>query len=439
MIFENTILALLSLKANKMRALLTMLGIIIGIASVIAIVTIGNALTTNVSNNLSSFGTNNISLRVQEKSRLSTSKQPGNLLAIPNVMPGGNTRTRQGVQSKPEELDLISDNMINEFQKKYSNEILDISLEHSVGNATAKDKDLYANINVLGVNSGYFSANNITMLDGRKISQNDLDKLRNVVVVSDKFINNMFVDGINPIGQQVKVYKTSVIELYTIIGIYKYEQSNFSTPSTASEEDLTTNFYIPVTTSKQDLLSKNYQSVTVVAKPETDVIKFTLTINDYFKDVYKNNDTWNISATSSESMLENITSSLDSIKWSIAGIAFISLIVGGIGIMNIMLVSVTERTREIGTRKAMGAKNFHIRYQFVTEAIIISGIGGILGVLVGSSIGVVASNLMNVPVKISLFVSLLSVCFSMLIGIFFGYYPANKAAKLDPIEALRYE
>ena len=290
------------------------------------------------------------------------------------------------------------------------------------------------------MNQDYIIANNLTLLDGRFISQSDMDNARGVAVVSDKFVNNLFPNGADPIGQLVKIFKSNTIELYTIIGVYKYEAGvmgmNFQT---ASDQDLSTGFYIPDTTAKIDSLSKNYQNITVVASGGTDVIDFSATLDKYFSEIYKNNAAWQANVSNMESQIETIMSTLGTISMAIAFIAGISLLVGGIGIMNIMLVSVTERTREIGTRKALGAKNFHIRLQFVSESIVISGIGGFIGIVLGTTIGAVISSFLNAPVTLSTTVIAVSVLFSMVIGVFFGYYPANKAAKLDPIEALRYE
>lgn len=140
-----------------------------------------------------------------------------------------------------------------------------------------------------------------------------------------------------------------------------------------------------------------------------------------------------------ESAVASMTSMIDTVSIAIAVIAGISLLVGGIGVMNIMLVSVTERTREIGTRKALGAKSAYIRIQFIVEAVIICFAGGLIGIVVGLILGAAGASLLGYPATTSLTVILLSVSLTMIIGVFFGYYPANKAAKLDPIEALRYE
>ena len=418
MIWENVSLAFSSLKSNKMRALLTMLGIIIGIMSIIAILIIGDAMTSTVSTNLSTLGANNIIVSIRERSAT-------------------NTRASNSALT-PESDDLITDQMISDLKSSLKNDIDGISLSHSGGVAQARDGDLYANVSITGVNADFTKANNVTMLSGKFITDSDVADTNQSAVVSDKFVNNMFPDGSEPIGKQVKVYKSSSIELYTIVGVYRHEQMSFG-GSMASDKDTTTTLYIPVSTARQNLVEKNYTNLTVVALRNDDMAMLTNKIQLYFDSIYANNALWSASAFNMTSMLDTIEETMGTISTSIAIIAGISLLVGGIGVMNIMLVSVTERTREIGTRKALGAKNFHIRFQFVTEAIIIALIGGIIGLLLGIATGAVITSVFGVPLVISPLTTVACVLFSMAIGVFFGLYPANKAAKLDPIEALRYE
>lgn len=163
------------------------------------------------------------------------------------------------------------------------------------------------------------------------------------------------------------------------------------------------------------------------------------TVGDFFASYYTYNDSWTVSASSISNLVESMTEMLNTVSLGISAIAAISLLVGGIGVMNIMMVSVTERTREIGTRKALGAPASAIRMQFITESVILCLIGGVIGVVLGIAAGVGLSTLMQVPGKPTISSIVVAVGFSMAIGVFFGYYPANKAAKLDPIEALRYE
>ena len=158
-----------------------------------------------------------------------------------------------------------------------------------------------------------------------------------------------------------------------------------------------------------------------------------------FASYYTRNDSWTVSASSLASLLDSMTSMLSTVSLGISAIAALSLLVGGIGVMNIMMVSVTERTREIGTRKALGAPASAIRMQFITESVILCLIGGFIGIVLGLALGTVLSNVVGYAAKPSIAAILIAVGFSMAIGVLFGYYPANKAAKLDPIEALRYE
>lgn len=425
MIWENITLAASSLRANKTRALLTMLGIIIGIASVIAIVGIGSAIKASVNSSLTSFGAANITIGVQERGK----KNLGEEDLIGEAAIVGKT---------PASADLLTDQMIAEFRTRFQEVIQGVSISYSGGNATARDKDLYANVAITGQNEDYTKVNNLKLVAGRGISQQDLNDIANVAVVSDKLVENMFPAGMNAIGQTIKIYNPKSIDLYTIIGVYKFAQDGMF-GGTASDKDMQTSLYIPLTTAKKDVLEKNFQSFTVVAKADEDINGLTKRFQQFFDGVYANNRDWKATAFNMTSMLDTMTSMLNKVTAAVAVIAAISLIVGGIGVMNIMLVSVTERTKEIGTRKALGAKTFHIQLQFLIEAVIVTVTGGVIGIVLGLGLGALVSMVMGVGVSASLPMILLSFLFSMAIGLFFGLYPASKAAKLDPIDALRYE
>ena len=444
MVFENISLAIKALLSNKMRSVLTMLGIIIGIASVITIMTIGDAMTESVNSAFAAFGTGNINVSVREQSAINRSGQiqTHGGMGVFTFTGGGRTLFA------PEDYELISDVMIEEFREAFPNEVAGVVLTHQGDQGTVRDGDLFANISVTGTNHDYLIANNLTLLSGRFLSDSDLEEMRTVAVVSDRFVNNMFPDGRDPLGEQIAVYLRTSIELFTIIGVYRHEPMGFGAFAMGppvSDQDIRTSMYIPITTARRDIRGNNHRTMTVVAARGVDVIEFTDTIIDYFADVYRYNHTWGVDATNMESFLEEAMAALNAIAIAVAAIAAISLLVGGIGIMNIMLVSVTERTKEIGIRKALGAKNKHIRLQFITESAIISAIGGIIGATIGTLLGLAAIPLFamlmetEMELVISWGVIFISVAFSAVIGMFFGYYPANKAAKLNPIDALRYE
>ena len=185
--------------------------------------------------------------------------------------------------------------------------------------------------------------------------------------------------------------------------------------------------------------SGTYKISFTVSVGQSSTLQTFYIVGDYFASYYTYNDSWTVSASSLSILLDSMTEMLASVSLGISAIAAISLLVGGIGVMNIMMVSVTERTREIGTRKALGAPGSAIRMQFITESVILCLIGGAIGILLGIAAGLGLSAAMQVSGKPSLASILVAFGFSMAIGVFFGYYPANKAARLDPIEALRYE
>ena len=419
-LYENILLAISGLRANKMRALLTMLGIIIGIGSVIGIVMVGDSMTNSMTSSLQEMGANTVQISLQQRE-----SENGTSYSV-----------------YMDEEDYINDEMIEAFLQDYGDVVESVSLQESMGSGRVTEGHRYANVSISGVNSGYQSANHLTMLGGRFIGDKDNKGVKNVAVVSDRLVNNMFGQGQNPLGKEIKVNCGKEQYTFTIIGVYQYEQNAMMAMmgAAASDADITTDLFIPIQTEwKLTGTIEGYYYINVMTKQGTDSRALAQDFQDYFNRFYTRNQDFQIMAISLDSVIDQYASMMGTVQVAIAVIAAISLLVGGIGVMNIMLVSVTERTREIGTRKALGAKNSAIRMQFIVGSVSICLIGGIIGIIFGMLLGYAGASLLGFPAHPSVDAILIAVCFSMAIGVFFGYYPANKAAKLDPIEALRYE
>ena len=420
-LFDNIRLAFSSLWANKLRALLTMLGIIIGIGSVIAIVTLGDSLTGSITDSLQGFGINNITVSLQRKSE-------------DDETTGG--AVRMFGMENPSSEDLFTNAMIEEFRTAYPDEIYAIALSQSLGSGQVQQDDTTVQVTAMGVNEEYALANNVNLLHGRFVK--DSDGERQIAVVSDVFCESVFgTSGASVLGQEFELSVNGQLLRFYVAGVYEYDDDGFVS---MTGSDPVTELYLPLEAAQK--LSggeTGCQSFTVVASTDTDTTAFLEQVESFFASFYTRNESYTATASSMESMLEEMTGMLNTVKLAISAIAAISLLVGGIGVMNIMLVSITERTREIGTRKALGAPGFAIRMQFITEAVVICLVGGALGVALGVGLGAAGAGLLGYAAKPGLTAIGLAVGFSMLIGVFFGYYPASKAAKMDPIDALRYE
>lgn len=415
---ENSKVALEGLRLNKMRTFLTMLGIIIGISSVIAIITIGDSMANTVNQGLDSFGSLSIMVNVTPRESFSW----------------------EDYSTK----DALKKDDIEQMKTRFQDRIDSIVFEGPSVPASLSQGRKKAKIRVSSVSPGMSKVLNINMITGRFLADFDVNEEREVAVISDSVVEKLFNGETKKVlGTMLTVDTGSQSNTYTIVGIYKYEPINFGVLGGQGDDD-PTDFYIPYSVGSRQYGSANrdegFFSFLVVAKERDDISSLSSDMETFFNDrQYANNDKFKVRSQTFESQLNQVTQIMSTIQLAIGGIAAISLLVGGIGVMNILLVSVTERTREIGIRKALGATYRDIRGQFITESVIICIIGGIFGILLGSLVGYLVSLVLKAPTLPSIPAILIAVGFSMAIGIFFGYYPASKAAKLNPIDALRYE
>lgn len=430
LIWENSKLAIKALFNNKMRSLLTMLGIIIGIGSVIAIMTVSSSLTTSITDTFADMGANNVTVGVQKQSEEEETRQNGLKFGV----------SQRSVTM--DEDDRITNAMLQAVKEEYAEEVNSISLEETVGSGTVQQAEASANIRLTGINKDYFNANALTLLAGRYLTEKDVSGNKRVIMVSNKVVENVFDGDIqSALAQSIQVVINNKFYRFYIAGVYQYEEDSASFSSEDSD-NVTTAAYIPITTGKEMLhTDEGYENFTIVTNPDIeDVSAFADEVEVYMNQkYYAANDKYKVHTMTMSSITSSMNSMVETVSVAIAFIAGISLLVGGIGVMNIMLVSITERTREIGTRKALGAKNSSIRMQFIIESVILCLIGGLLGIAAGFVLGAAAASVLGYAAAAPMAAILGSVVFSMVIGVFFGFYPANKAARMNPIEALRYE
>jgi len=383
-------MALKSIASNKIRTALTMLGIIIGVSAVIVMVSIVQGQTKQITEQLQNMGTNLINL---------------------SIVGRGSTRR-------------IKEDDLFKFAEANS-DIIECIAPSITGSVTVKAGNKNVTTSLEGTNEAYETVRNTKVQEGRFINALDVERRQKVALIGT-YIQKELFDSVNPIGQQIKING----DIYTVVGVLEAKSNS----SAQSADD---KVIIPYTTAKRLLRNAIVSSYSVQAKtPETVEAAMTALQNFLYK-IFNNDNLFRI--FNQADMLERVNETTRSMALMLGGIAGISLLVGGIGIMNIMLVSVTERTREIGIRKAIGAKRRNILTQFLIEAIVVSCLGGIVGILFGIVLTYVVGNAISIPSSPSVVTMLISFFFSVFVGIFFGYYPASKASKLNPIEALRVE
>lgn len=382
-------ISLASVWSNKMRSFLTMLGIIIGISSVIVLVGIGEGTKKQVTDQIEKLGTNLITVSIT-----------GNRTAA------------------------ITEQELNDLKAKPG--IKEIAPALTQGNVNIKAGDTSATTSLEASTPVYAEIRKIEVSSGRFINDRDVKNRFKVAVIGTETASNIF-GTTNVVGKTMYV---NGIE-FTIVGVLQSQ----GTSAAGSSDD---RIIVPLSTAERLLKTTKIKTFYIEAQ-DKDKVSEAMSYLQLFLNKKYNNDTKSYRIFDQTSLLDTANTTTESLTAMLGGIAGISLVVGGIGIMNIMLVSVIERTREIGIRKAIGAKRGTILLQFLVEAASISSLGGILGVLLGFLGAYGAQSLLKVNVVISNNIVIEAFVFSVLVGMIFGIYPANKASKLNPIDALRFE
>jgi putative ABC transport system permease protein len=402
-IFEESISVL---RTNGMRTALSVLGIIIGIGSVIALMTLGQASQESVKSRIEALGSNLLIIR-------------------PGAQASGFLRTGASSNKTLK----YSDALAIEASPRI-NTVDAIAAEYSARSQLVYERN-NSNVQVTGITGKYFEIRNITLELGSPITEQNNLNMEKVVVLGPTTATDLFGDGVNPIGTSIRINGTS----FTVIGVTKSKGS--TGPNNADDVA-----YVPLLTAQKALFGVDYLStIYATAKSEKVMSAAQNQLGYLLLELHKiaTPDKANFTVSSQEEILDTVNQVTGTFTALLTGIAAISLIVGGIGIMNIMLVTVTERTMEIGLRMSLGAKSKAIIAQFLTEAIVLTITGGMIGVIFGVGVSIILTKIMSLPTTISFTSIGLSVVVSCLIGIIFGWYPAYKASKLQPIEALRYE
>ena len=400
-------ISLRALRVNKMRSGLTMLGMIIGVGAVIAMLAVGTGARQKIADQISSMGSNLIMV-------LSGASTSGGIRMGAGTQPTLSMGDAEAVAKECPSVQAVAPILGGTAQVIYGNQNWSTS--------------------VTGTSPAMLEVREWKLSAGRPFSDDDVKSATKVCLVGQTIVDNLF-GSIDPIGQVIRIKKIP----FTVMGVLEEKGQS---PNGQDQDDT---IFIPVTTAQKKLFGTSFPGMirlmSIKARSSEALPRAEKEITDLLRQRHR------LSAKQdSDFTVRNLTQMLQTAEQStkvmtilLGAIASVSLVVGGIGIMNIMLVSVTERTREIGIRMAVGAKTWDIRLQFIIEALTLAMIGGVIGIIVGITVSKVLSNLAGWSIVVSPFSVLLSFGFSGLVGIFFGFYPAYKASLLDPIEALRYE
>lgn len=404
--FETITDAVNTLTVNKLRTSLATLGIVIGIGSVIALISLGQASAQSIQTQIQSLGSNLLTVQPSGQS----------LGGVQGAAGGGASLTladAQAIQTSPQITTVAS------VSPEYSNRT-----QVTTGNTNT-------NTQVIGVTPAYADVRKVIIDQGNFITQSHVDSLSKVAVLGPTVVSDLFGESISPIGQSIRINGQTL----TVIGV------TVSRGGTGfqNQDDI---IWVPLSTAQKQLFgADSLTSIAIEAKSAEVMVDAQNQVGYLLLARHKIADPADkdFSIFNQQDLLNTVSQTTGTFTTLLAGVAAISLLVGGIGIMNIMLVTVTERTREIGLRKALGAKKGVIITQFLVESIILTFVGGIIGIGVGTLISYLISYFTSIPFIISAQSIFLAFAVSAGIGILFGWYPARRAANLQPIEALRYE
>ena len=400
-------IALRALWVNKMRSSLTMLGIIIGVSAVIVMLAVGTGVSRKVSSQISSIGSNLI-------------------IIMPGSSTQGGVRMGGGSQST------LTVDDADAIMRDCSAVAAIAPMQH--GNAQAVFGNQNWSTGVQGTTPGILEVKDCGLSAGRNINDQDLRSATKVCLLGQTVVDNLF-GSMDPVGQIIRIKKIP----FTVIGVLE------SKGQSLGGQDQDDTIIVPLSTAQKKLFGRTIpglvRTIMVKARSTEELSVAERQITDLLRQRHRigPNKEDDFTVMNLTQVLKMAEQTANIFALLLGAIASVSLLVGGIGIMNIMLVSVTERTREIGIRMAIGAKTWDIRIQFIIEALTLSLIGGILGIIIGSAGSFILSTFFDIPSVVSLLSVLVSFSFSGLVGIFFGFYPAYKASLLNPIDALRFE